>query len=127
MAAADGDGVVAEGLAVLAISEVAPLLAGGGRGPFSDSELAYARAKSDPERRLAARLAAKRAAVEVLGGGVDEADVEVVRVPGAAPRLRLAPRAERRLRAVGADATLVSLTHGREHAAAAVLLMRGRA
>ena len=62
--------VIAEAVEVLPIAEVAPLLAGGGRGPFSEAELAYARDKSDPERRLAARLAAKRAAVRLLGGGV---------------------------------------------------------
>ena len=118
--------MVAEAVEVLPIAEVAALLAGGARGPFSDAELAYARDKSDPERRLAARLAAKRAAVRLLGGQVAETDVEVVRAPGRAPRLRLSARAEERLRATGATATLVSLTHGREHAAAAVLLVRGR-
>lgn len=123
----DDDGVVAETVEVLAIAEVAPLLAGGGRGPFSETELAYARDKSDPERRLAARLAAKRAAARLLGGGVGEADIEVVRAPGGPPRLRLSARADEQLRNRGARAALVSLTHGREHAAAAVLLLRGRA
>ncbi|HEV7500900.1 MAG TPA: hypothetical protein VGQ33_12895 [Vicinamibacteria bacterium] len=120
----DEDGVVAEAVEVLAISEVAPLLAAGGRGPFSEAELAYARAKSDPERRLAARLAAKRAGVRLLGPGVDESDFEIARTPGFAPRLRLSARAQERLRGRGAQAALVSLTHGREHAAAAVLLLR---
>jgi phosphopantetheinyl transferase (holo-ACP synthase) len=121
----DGDdGVVAEAVEVLAISEVAPLLAAGGRGPFSEAELAYARAKSDPERRLAARLAAKRAGVRLLAPGVDESDLEIVRTPGLAPRLRLSARAQERVRDRGANAVLVSLTHGREHAAAAVLLLR---
>ncbi len=121
------DDVLAEAVEVLPIAEVAPLLAGGGRGPFSEGELAYARDKSDPERRLAARLAAKRAALRVLGGTLVEADVEVVRAPGGAPRLRLSARAEEQLRKAGAGGALVSLTHGREHAAAAVLLVRGRA
>ncbi|PYQ45201.1 MAG: 4'-phosphopantetheinyl transferase, partial [Acidobacteria bacterium] len=76
---------------------------------------------------LAARLAAKRAAVRLLGGGVAEADVEVVRLPGGAPRLRLSSRAQGALEKAGAGAALVSLTHGREHAAAAVLLVRARA
>jgi holo-[acyl-carrier-protein] synthase len=121
------DDVVAETVEVLPIAEVAPLLAGGGRGPFSEAELAYARDKSDPERRLAARLAAKRAAVRLLGGGLTDADVEVVRVPGAAPTLRFSARAQEALRRTGAGAALVSLTHGREHAAAAVLLVRAKA
>jgi phosphopantetheinyl transferase (holo-ACP synthase) len=122
--AGDDDGVVAEAVEVLAISEVAPLLADGGLGPFSEAELAYARARSDPERRLAARLAAKRAGVRLLGPGVDESEIEIVRTPGRAPQLRLSAHAQERLRDRGARAALVSLTHGREHAAAAVLLLR---
>jgi holo-[acyl-carrier-protein] synthase len=118
------DGVIAETIEVLPIAEVGPLLADGGCGPFSAGELSYARDKSDPERRLAARLAAKRAAVRLLGAGVAEADVEVVRVRGGAPGLRLSPRAQEALQRAGAGAVLVSLTHGREHAAAAVLLVR---
>jgi holo-[acyl-carrier-protein] synthase len=120
------DGVVAEAVEVLAISEVALLLRSPGGGPFTAGELAYARDKSDPERRLAARLAAKRAGVRLLGPGIEESDVEVMRAPGAAPRLRLSARAEERLRARGALSSLVSLTHGREHAAALVLLLRSR-
>ena len=123
----EDDDVVAEAVEVLPIADVTPLLAGGGAGPFSEAELAYARAKSDPERRLAARLAAKRAAVRLLGGDVVESDVEVLRAPGGAPRLRLSPRAEAALRKAGAASALVSLTHGREHAAASVLLVRAPA
>ena len=121
------DDLIADTVEVLPITDVAPLLAAGGRGPFSETELAYARDKSDPERRLAARLAAKRAAVRLLGPGVAEADVEVVRVPGGAPRLRLSARAQEALEKAGAQSALVSLTHGREHAAAAVLLVRAKA
>jgi hypothetical protein len=53
----DPDGVVASALEVLEVAEVAPLLAGGAH-PFSAGALAHARARTDPERRLAARLAA---------------------------------------------------------------------
>jgi len=121
----DPDGVVASALEVLEVAEVGPLLAGGAH-PFSAGELAFARARSDPERRLAARLAAKRAAVRLLGGGVSPSDVEVSRRPGGPPHLRLSARAEARLREQGADQILVSLTHERRHAAAAVLLIRSR-
>jgi len=121
------DDVISETIEVLPIADVLPLLEGGGRGPFSEAEMAYARDKSDPERRLAARLAAKRAAVRLLGPGVSEADVEVARVPGGAPRLRLSSRAQAALAQTGAGEVLVSLTHGREHAAAAVLLVRAKA
>ena len=121
----DPDGVVASALEVLEVAEVAPLLAGGSH-PFSAGELAFARARSDPERRLAARLAAKRAAARLLGGGVSPSDVEVSRRPGGPPHLRLSARAEARLREQVADQILVSLTHERRHAAAAVLLIRSR-
>jgi holo-[acyl-carrier protein] synthase len=119
------DDVVGHAVEVLDIAEVAALLEGGGDHPFTAAELAYAHATRDPERRLAARLAAKRAASRLLGGGVDPKDVEVVRRRGGPPRLGLSPRAQSRLHDLGADRTLVSLTHGREQAAASVLLLRG--
>ena len=123
MGIADDD-VVGHAIEVLEIAECAALLAGASH-PFTRAELAYARATRDPERRLAARLAAKRAAARLLGGGVEPEDVEVLRRPGGPPRLGLSAKASARLAELGADRTLVSLTHGREQAAAAVLLLRG--
>jgi holo-[acyl-carrier protein] synthase len=119
----DDHGVVAHAFHLVEIAEAAALLAGGGSA-FTPGELAYARDKSDPERRLAARLAAKRAAIELLGGPLGLEDVEVMRGPGGPPSLRLSTRAARRLAERGAQRALVSLTHGREQAAAAVLLVR---
>ncbi len=118
----DAAGVVASAVEVTPIAEVGR--PGSGRSVFTQEEQAYARSKSDPERRLAARLAAKRAAVRLLGRDITESDVEVVRGAGGPPRLRLSARARSRLRELGADRVLVSLTHGREHAAAAILLLR---
>jgi holo-[acyl-carrier protein] synthase len=117
------DGVVAEAFVLVDLSEVAGLVAGGASAIFTPGELAYAQAKSDPERRLAARLAAKRAASGLLGLGFGPADVEVVRGRGA-PTLRFSPAAAARLRALGATRALVSLTHERQQAAASVLLLR---
>ena len=120
------DDVVASAVEVLEIADVLALTrAAPAESPFSDEERAYAFAKTDPDRRLAARLAAKRAAVRLLGGGIELRDVEVVRGRGGPPHLRLSPRAQERLEALGAAATLVSLTHERRHAAASVLLLRG--
>jgi holo-[acyl-carrier protein] synthase len=116
------DGVVGEALEIVEIGEVERLLREEGSSPFTLGERAYAFAKSDPARRLAARLAAKRAAARLLE--VPEGEIEVVRRPGGPPRLRLSERAVERLRALGASRTLVSLTHGETHAAAAVLLLR---
>ncbi len=89
---------------------------------FTARELAYAAAKTDPERRLAARLAAKRALVRLLGGDVAPEEVEIVRGRGGPPRVALAPRAAARLEALGARDVLVSLTHGETHAGAVVVL-----
>jgi holo-[acyl-carrier protein] synthase len=119
------DDVMGHAVEVLEIAEVAALLAEGSVHPFTTAELTYARATRDPERRLAARLAAKRAAARLLGGGVEPSEVEVLRGPGGPPRLRLSGKARDRLARLGAERVLVSLTHGREQAAAAVLLLRG--
>jgi holo-[acyl-carrier protein] synthase len=119
------DGVVGHAIEILDIAEVAPLLAPGAAHPFTRAELAYAQARSDPGRRLAARLAAKRAAARLLGGGVEPSEIEVLRGAGGPPRLALSARARERLAGLGADRAVVSLTHGREQAAAAVLLLRG--
>jgi phosphopantetheinyl transferase (holo-ACP synthase) len=120
---ASDDGVVAEAFVVVDISEVASLVDPEATGLFTARELAYARDKSDPERRLAARLAAKRAASQLLGAGILPADIEVIRGHGA-PSLGLSPAGQARLVALGATRTLVSLTHERQQAAASVLLLR---
>jgi len=119
------DGVVASGVEIVEIEEAERLLAAGGGSPFSEGELLYARERVDPARRLAARLAAKRAAIRLLGGDVGEREVEVVRGEYGPPALRLSGAARERLRALGAARALVSLTHERSHAAALVLLVRG--
>jgi holo-[acyl-carrier protein] synthase len=118
---ADSDGVVASALALVDVSEAERLLAAGSP-VFSPAELAYAGARSDPARRLAARLAAKRAACLALGPGIVETDVEVVRAEYGPPALRLAVAARARLAELGAARALVSLTHERHHAAALVVL-----
>jgi holo-[acyl-carrier protein] synthase len=119
------DGVVASGIEVVEVEEAERLLAAGAGGPFSEDELLYAREKVDPGRRLAARLAAKRAALRLLGGDAGEREIEVVRGVYGPPMLRLSGAAGERLRTLGASRALVSLTHERRHAAALVLLVRG--
>ncbi len=119
----DADGVRARALVLVEIEEVERLLASAGTLPFTAAELAYARARSDSARRLAARLAAKRAAIGLLGADLEPHEVEVVRADYGAPALRLSSRAHARLLRLGAARTLVSLTHERRHAAALVLLL----
>jgi holo-[acyl-carrier protein] synthase len=118
------DGVVASRVELVAVEEAERLLSAGGGGVFSEGELRYARERVDPGRRLAARLAAKRAACRLLGGGSTEAEVEVVRGAYGPPSLRLSGTARQRMGALGASRALVSLTHERGHAAALVLLLR---
>lgn len=113
------DGVVAEAMAVVEIAEAdAPGAA------FTAAERAYAASKSDPLRRLAARLAARRALSTLLGADLAPEDAEVRPARGGPPRFGLGPRAEALLGERGATGVLVSLTHGRTHAAAAVVLLR---
>jgi holo-[acyl-carrier protein] synthase len=111
--------VVAHALEVVAIDEVEAARP----GVFTSAERAYAESKSDPQRRLAARLAAKRAAVRALGGTVSLAEVEVRAGFGGPPTLHLSGAAAARLRELGGFAR-VSLTHGVRHAAASVLVLR---
>jgi holo-[acyl-carrier protein] synthase len=118
------EGVVASAFALVEIDEVGRLRTTGGRPTFTAGEEAYARARRDPERRLAARLAAKRAARRLLGDDVELGDVEVVRGSYGPPALRFSERAQARMAELGAGEALVSLTHERRHAAAVVLLVR---
>ncbi len=121
------DGVIASTVEIVTLAEAEALMAAGDEAIFSPDELAFARARVDPARRLGARLAAKRAAVRLLGGGAAPREVEVVRGDYGPPRLRLHGRAGERLRALGASRALVSLTHERHDAAALVLLLRDEA
>jgi holo-[acyl-carrier-protein] synthase len=126
----DDEGVVAEAVEIVAIAAEGCLSQRD--DIFTDAELAYARSKSDPERRLAARLAAKRATLRLLesAAGAEPSpalglrDVEVVRGRGGPPRIRLSARAEECLKQLGAQRVLASLSHVDAHAAAAVLLLR---
>ena len=115
---------MASGVEIVEVEEAERLLAAGAGSLFSDGELLYARGRVDPARRLAARLAAKRAALRVLGGDAREREIEVVRGAYGPPVLRLSGAAGERLRALGVSRALVSLTHERSHAAALVLLLR---
>jgi holo-[acyl-carrier protein] synthase len=119
------DGVLASTVELVEVGEVELLLSSDATSDFSAAELAFARARSDPARRLAARLAAKRAALRLLGPGLALSDLEVVRGEHGPPSLRPSAAARQRLRALGAARMLVSLTHERKTAAALVLMLEG--
>jgi holo-[acyl-carrier protein] synthase len=87
---------------------------------FTDAELAAAHSRRRPGRHLAARFAAKEAAIKALGVGVPPRQIEVEGGGNEPPRLRLHGRAAAAAR--DQDVNLhVSLTHSREMAAAVVL------
>ena len=85
---------------------------------FTPDELSYARARRRPASHLAARFAAKEAAVKALGTGrLGLREIEVV--SGEPPQLRLRGNAAREAERQGVSLR-VSLTHSREMAAAVV-------
>ena len=82
--------------------------------------------KADPAPYVAARFAAKEAAAKALGTGfaqgVAQTSIEVVSLPSGAPSLRLHGKALEIADAMGVQKIHVSLTHGRDIAAATVIL-----
>ena len=114
-------GVVALGIDLIEIDRVESAL---DRRPrladrlFRPDEIEACADRTRPGRHLAARFAAKEAAIKALGGGCGPRDIEVA--GGPEPVLRLHGRAAERAAERGV-ALVVSLTHSRDNAAAVVL------
>lgn len=88
---------------------------------FSEEELSFARARRRPGRHLAARFAAKEAAVKALGiGGLALHEVAVTGGGDEPPRLVLSGRAAAAADEQGVELR-VSLSHSRELAVASVI------
>ena len=96
------------------------------RRVFTEGEIAYCRAKRDFAASFAARFAAKEAAMKALGTGQSQGvfwtGIEVVRKYGP-PQLKFHGGAAARFAAMGANRSLLTLTHSRELAIAHVLIM----
>lgn len=78
--------------------------------------------------RLVGRFAAKEACSKALGTGmvtVAWRDIEIVRLPGGKPALRLHGRAAARAAVLGLTAFDVSISDTRDHAMAVVVGLRG--
>jgi holo-[acyl-carrier protein] synthase len=91
---------------------------------FTARELGFARSRRRPGRHLAARFAAKEAAIKALGGGgIPPRDVEVGGGGKEPPHFELHGRAAEAAEAAGV-VLAVSLTHSRELAAAIVVATR---
>ena len=95
------------------------------RRVFTEQERRYAMAHREPERPLAARFAAKEAAIKALGGWAPTMswhDMEIIRAAEGPPALILHGGARRRADEMGVRAIHVSLTHEEDMAAAVVVL-----
>jgi holo-[acyl-carrier protein] synthase len=94
---------------------------------FTDGEIAYCRRRRVPAIHFAGRFAAKEAAMKALGTGHSQnvlwRDVEVVR-RGGPPQLQFHGGAARRFAAMGAQSSLLTITHSETLALAQVLIVR---
>jgi len=94
---------------------------------FTDGEIAYCRRRREPAIHFAGRFAAKEAAMKALGTGHSQnvlwRDVEVVR-HGGPPQLNFHGGAARRFAAMGAQSSLLTITHSETLALAQVLILR---
>ena len=96
------------------------------RRVYTEGERAYCFRKADPCPSLAARFAAKEAAMKALGTGVSRGvyfrNVEVTRAPGEPPRVVFYGKAKKRAESLGATGAVLSVTHDGDVAAAVVVL-----
>ena len=96
-------------------------------GVFTRAELDYCRSRPKPWSRLAARFAAKEAALKALGSGLAGTmtwqDVEVTRDAVGAPGMAFRGATAQALVREGLAAGAVSLSHTESHAIAMVLLV----
>ena len=95
---------------------------------FTEGEVAYCSRRRTPAMHFAARFAAKEAGMKALGTGHSQdvlwLDLEVVR-GGGPPQLRFHGGAGRRFAAMGAQSSLLTITHTDALALAQVLLIGG--
>ena len=93
---------------------------------FTPGEVAYCQHRRNPVPHLAGRFAAKEAAMKALGTGRSREvlwrDIEVVRKSGP-PQLEFHGGAARRFTELGAESSLLTITHSDALALAHVLLV----
>jgi holo-[acyl-carrier protein] synthase len=94
---------------------------------FLDGEITYSQSMKSPHLHLAARFAAKEAISKAFGTGIGRElgwrDLEIVRVSGGAPAVRLHGRAEAYAKSRGVIQVLVSLSHTAEYGAASAVIV----
>lgn len=92
---------------------------------FTAQERAYAQDRKRQDEHLAARFAAKEAALKALGtgwrSGIAWTDIEVILEPSGAPRVKLSGVAAKIAKEKGITEMLVSLSHAGGFAMASVI------
>lgn len=95
---------------------------------YTPAEVTYCMARKTGAESLAARFAAKEAGAKALGTGISRGvgwrELEVHRLPGRAPELRLHGRAAEIADSLGITGLSLSLTHTRGFAMAVVIAER---
>jgi holo-[acyl-carrier protein] synthase len=93
---------------------------------YTQREIDYCLAKRNSNERLAARFAAKEAAMKAIGTGLRRGvtwqDVEVGHEPGGRPTIHFSGKAAEFAEKLGAKRVSLSLTHTTETAMAQVIL-----
>lgn len=121
--------IVGHGIDIIEVERIAELVE---RHPerfikrvFTDAEAAHSQGRRSRAQHLAARFAAKEAALKALGtgwaDGVEWTDIEVVSEASGKPTLRLHGLALERAATIGATGFVISLSHTRIHAVASVI------
>ena len=91
---------------------------------FTEYERNYCRGRST---QLAARFAAKEAAMKALGTGVRGVgwkEIEVQRLPSGKPFIKLHGRAKKRAKFIGVEKIELSISHSKELATAMVIMYK---
>lgn len=123
--------ILGHGIDITPVDRIARMLAEHGERfthrVYTDGERAECAGERRSAERLAARFAAKEAALKALGtglrGGIAWTDISVVTLPSGQPTLRVAGRAAEVAKELGIADWRVSLTHTAELAMASVLAL----
>ncbi len=122
--------IVGTGVDIVEVPRVAAAIARFGKRflerVFTDAEIRYCQSRRNSTERLAARFAAKEAALKALGTGwgrgVAWKEVEVRREPGGRPTVHFSGRAAEVAARLGMKQAALSLSHTAEQAIAQVIL-----
>lgn len=121
--------IIGHGIDLIEVARIAQMLERHGQRfldrVFTPAEQAYAASSKRQVEHLAARFAAKEAALKALGtgwrDGIAWTDVEIVVAPTGKPSLMLHHAAAEIAKDLGIRSWTISLTHTSSHAIASVL------